>query len=163
MNGRIRKLSLYYTNRFINKIYLLILKKIKKSSSYIITSINSKYLLLLNKQYITYPCHVALPLTRNIMYYIENNYNNEFIVTGKAKFRSENDLRITYLATDVSPFVSKYGNNSNIFNLFDYKDIKNIKNQYLFCINNISDKNSNLKLRNFFQEKHKITYQCNLR
>ena len=158
MTGRIRKLPLYYKNIIIKKIYLFILKKLKKSSSYIITSINSKYFLLLNKQIITYPCHVALPLTRNIMYDIENNYNNEFIVTGKAKFRSENDLRITYLAADVSPFVSKYGNNTNIFNLFDYKDIKKIKNQYLFLNNNISDKNSNLKLRNFFQEKHKITY-----
>ena len=91
---------------------------------------------------------------------IENKYKNEFIVTGKAKFRSENDLRITYLAADVSPFVSKYGNDTNILVYFNYKKKykKKIKNQYLFCINNVSDKNSNLELRKFFQENHNIIY-----
>ena len=158
MTGRIRKLPLYYTNRFINKIYLFILKKLKKSSSYIIPSINSKYFLLLNKQYITYPSHVALPLTKKIMNDIENKYKNEIIVTGKAKFRSENDLRITYLAADVSPFVSKYGNDTNIFGFFRCNDIQKIKDHYLFCINNVSDKNSNLELRKFFQENHNIIY-----
>ena len=92
------------------------------------------------------------------MYDLENKYKNEFILTNKSKFRNSNSLRVTYLVADTCPFVSKYGNDKNIFNLFDCKDIKNIKNQYLFCINNIHDKNSNLELRKFFQEKHNIIY-----
>jgi hypothetical protein len=151
MTCKISKLPLYYTNKLISKIYLFIIKKLTSTPHYIIISMNSKYFLLLNKKYASRPCHVALPLTKRIMYDLENKFSNEFIITGNSKFRSPSDLRITYLAANSSSFVSKYFNNNK----------SEITDQCLFCINNISDKNSNLELRKFFQEKHNIIYPAN--
>ena len=156
MTGRIRKVPLYYS--FFSYIYLFFVRNFQSRSSLIVKSANVKYMSLLNKGTIIYPSHVAMPLTRKIMYYLENNYKNEFIITGKSKFRSCTDLRITYMAANYTNFVSFYGKDKKYMGLFNYKKINCIKDQFLTCINVDESVKSHLELRKFFQEKHNIIY-----
>ena len=156
MTGRIRKTPLRYTT--FTSIYLAFIKLLGSKNNFITKTINARYISLLDKSYIIYPSHVAIPLTKKIMYKLENKYNDEFIITGESKFRSPSDLRITYLAANFSNYVSIYGKDKNFMTSISYKKINVLKDQYLICINLDASINSQLQLRKFFQERHNIVY-----
>ena len=117
-----------------------------------------KYVNLINSIVIIYPSHVCLPLTKNIMNKLENKFKKEYSKTGKNKFRSYDDLRITYLAATFTPYLSKYGSDKSIMSLIGIKNLNQAKDQKLISINDLHENGSFKKLIDFFDKNHNIKY-----
>lgn len=154
--GKLRELPFYYRSNFLKNIYsnFPLFRQGKK----VIISGNILNYELLNKNKIVSPSHVALPLTKEIMKYINKEFRNNVEITSRSKFRSVDSLRVTYLASNFTPYLSKYGGDKKVMSMIGIKNLNEVKDQKLICINDVHENSSFKKLIDFFEKKHGIKY-----
>lgn len=158
--GKLRELPFYYRSNFLRNI----LKKfysnftLFRQEKKVIILGNILNYELLDKNKVVSPSHVALPLTKEIMKYINKEFRNNVEITCRSKFRSVDSLRVTYLAANITKYISKYGGDKKVMSMIGIKNLNQAKDQKLICINDVHENSSFKKLIDFFDKNHGIKH-----